>query len=77
MIPSLKFFWMTLCISLKSSALISNMTIVFKIFTPKLPKQGKFGTKFKVFFVLCETLHFDKFESADFKSGNNFFQIPA
>ena len=76
MVPSLKFFWMTLCISTKSSALISNMTRLFKYSPQNYPSKVNLVPKIS-FFVLCETLHFDKFESADFKSGNKVFQISA
>ena len=42
------------------------------IFTPK----DIFGTTFKAFFALDETLKFQKFQSDDFKYGNSFLKYP-
>ena len=42
------------------------------IFTPK----DIFGTTFKAFFALDETLKFQKFQSDDFKYGNSFLKSP-
>ena len=59
--------------------LISNTKLVFFNSSPKIPKYRIFGQKYsnKAFLVLHKILELDKFEGADFKYDNNFFQITA
>lgn len=62
-----------LCISTNSKVLIANVTIVFQIYPNTLIRR--FWSKIWSFFVLRETLHFDKFEGADFEYDHRFFKL--
>ena len=66
------YFCMKLCILTYSRELISNMTIVFQNYTPKIPKSGIFGSIFDFFFVLKDFFHLNKFKAADFKYDSFF-----
>ena len=55
--------------------LISNMTIVFLNYCPKVPKQDIFGPKFRHFHFFHEILQIDQFEGADFKYKNIIFKF--
>ena len=52
-----------------SRVVISNMAVVFSICCLEISKQSIFCPKI-FFFVLHETLHFEKLRSADFKYDN-------
>ena len=52
--------------------LILSATIVFFKILPKNAKIRYFWSQFLCFLVLHKTLHFDKFESTDFKYDNIF-----
>ena len=51
------------------------MTKLFSNSSPKIPKSGIFGPKFRYFFH--EILQIDKFEDADFKYDNSIFKTLA
>ena len=53
------------------------MTILFRNSTLKILKQGIFDPRFKGFYFLHQTLHEHKFEEADFKKRQEYFQILA
>ena len=57
--------------------LISNMTIVFLKFLPKNTQGRHFLSQIQAFSLFQDILQLDKFEGADFKLDNIFFQIPA
>ena len=76
LVPNLKIFICTkLCSKTNSRTLISNMTIIFSISSPKTRKPGLFGPKFKNFYFLHVTLQQGKFEDADFKYDNGFSKL--
>ena len=51
----------------------SNAILAFQNFSLKIPKQDFFGPKFGRF-LFCTKLHFETFETADFKHGKRFFK---
>ena len=57
-----------------SRVLISNMKI-FKTTGKKFPNKAYLVPNLKVFFILDETLHFEKFEGAGVKHDHNFFKF--
>ena len=61
----------------KLRVLISNMTIVFLKFLPKNTQGRHFLSQIQAFSLFQDILQLDKFEGADFKFDNIFFQIPA
>ena len=65
------FFYKTLHHIKSESANFIHDNSYFQNCSPKIPKQGNFGPKLKLFYSQ-EALYFDKFESADFKYGNRF-----
>ena len=54
---------------------ISNMNIVFSNFYLKISKLGVFSPTFEFFCVLHETLHFDKFRSAELICNISFLKL--
>ena len=66
---------MELYILANLKVLISNTIIVFSNSGLEVPKSDIFGPKFKVFFVLDETLQFHKFQGVDFKYGSRFLKL--
>ena len=77
LVPNLNFLgftWIFFTL-MNSRVLISNMKIVFfKIMFKDTPMRY-FWSQISSFLVLHETLHFDKFESANFKYGNSFLKL--
>ena len=67
-------FNMELRILTNSKVLISSMTVFFLKFSPKSTKIRHFWFLTQSFFVLHETLHFDKSKGFDFKCDNSFFR---
>ena len=51
------------------------MTTAFSYSSPKIPKSGIFGLKFRLFCFFREILQLDKFEGADFKYYHNMFKF--
>ena len=63
-----------LCLGKSEGAdVIYQSTVVLSSSSPKIPKQEKFGSKFKKVF-LQEILHFDKLNS-EVKHDNSFFKF--
>ena len=59
---------------INSRVLISNMTIAFLNFSLKVLKKALFDPSLRIF-IFAQTLHFHKFEGADFKYDNNFSNL--
>ena len=57
-------------IQINSTVVISNMTLAFSNFSLKILKKGLFGPNLRIYYW-----HFDKFEGAVFKYGNNFLNL--
>ena len=70
---SLLLFCSIFGIWINSRVLISNMALAFSNFSLKILKRA-FLVQIPILF-LHKTLHFDKFEGADFKYGNNFSNL--
>ena len=54
----------------------SNMALFLQILFPKYSKKA-FCFQSEKFFSLQVTMLFDRFETVDFKHGNNFVKVPA
>ena len=59
----------------KNADLISNMEIAFQNYSPKVLKIRHFHSQIWSSFVFHGTLHFYKFEGADFEHDNSLFKI--
>ena len=65
----------TFCNCIIWRAIILNVTKLYSRFSPKIPKQRIFGSKFKNSFLLYQTLLHVLLEDADFKYDNSFSKL--
>ena len=54
---------------------VSSIAVVFAKFWLKSTEIRQFLSKFQSFFILHKTLHFGKFQGADFKYNNKSFKL--